>query len=82
MYPGPGEWASGGRTGSAPRRGNTATAQPADQPGESLTARRFLLNLHLAHGYPSSPGVRSAWAVFVDFMAFTLVFWGFSGLLM
>jgi hypothetical protein len=59
-----------------------ATAQPADQASDPLTTRRFLLRLHLAHGYPSSPNVRWAWAVFVDAMAFTMVFWGLSGLLM
>jgi hypothetical protein len=58
------------------------SALPAGQASDALTTRRFLLEMHLAHGYPGSPGVRWAWAVFVDAMAFTMVFWALSGLLM
>jgi hypothetical protein len=59
-----------------------ATARSLDEVSQPLTTRRFLLELHLTHGYPSSMGIRGVWAVCVDLMAFTLIFWGFSGLLM
>jgi hypothetical protein len=49
---------------------------------EGMSARRFLTELHLAHGYPSSVGTRWLWAVVVDVMAAVLVFWGVSGLFM
>jgi hypothetical protein len=62
----------------------TVTGSPADGPKEptEISIRRFLLRLHTAHGYPSLGGVRWWWAVIVDAMAFVMVFWGLSGLLM
>lgn len=51
-------------------------------PPEELSTRRFLTRLHLTHGFPSSPNARWFWAVIVDAMAFVMVFWGVSGLLM
>lgn len=42
----------------------------------------FIRRLHLAHGYPSTPQVRLAWAIFVDVMAGAMLFWCLSGLLM
>ena len=53
-----------------------------DDPAEPLSARRFLTRLHLAHGYPGETNVKWAWAVIVDAMAFVMVFWGLSGILM
>ena len=47
-----------------------------------LTTRRFLLRLHLIHGYPSEFGQRWIWAFIVDCMAFLMVFWGISGIIM
>jgi hypothetical protein len=47
-----------------------------------LTWRRFLLRLHLAHGYPGEINGRWFWALAVDAMAFTMCFWGLSGLVM
>ncbi|MEM8733722.1 MAG: hypothetical protein AAGG44_05855 [Planctomycetota bacterium] len=44
--------------------------------------RRFLLRLHVAHGYPADGGVRWVWAIIVDVMAAVLVFWGVSGIVM
>lgn len=58
------------------------SGKSGDEAGEPLSARRFLTRLHLAHGYPSETGVRWAWAVVVDAMAFVMVFWGLSGILM
>jgi hypothetical protein len=58
------------------------SVRPADDPASQLSSRRFLTGLHLAFGYPSSPGVRWAWAVIVDVMAAAMVVWGCSGLMM
>lgn len=44
--------------------------------------RRFLLRLHTAHTYPNEGGARWYWAVIVDVMAFVMVFWGVSGIVM
>lgn len=62
----------------------TLTGVPAgsEPPAPDLSARRFLLRLHLNHGYPGAFNVKWAWAVVVDAMAFALVFWGVSGLFM
>ncbi|WP_165073122.1 PepSY domain-containing protein [Paludisphaera rhizosphaerae] len=53
---------------------------PASQA--ELTTRRFLLRLHTIHGYPSEFGQRWIWALIVDCMAFLMVFWGLSGIIM
>jgi len=50
--------------------------------GPTLSTRRFLTGLHLACRYPSQLDARWFWAVIVDAMAATMVFWGMSGLLM
>lgn len=50
--------------------------------GSDFSWRRFLLRLHTAHTYPSEGGVRWYWAVVVDLMAFVMVFWGVSGIVM
>jgi hypothetical protein len=47
-----------------------------------LSWRRFLLRLHTAHGYPGETNSRWFWAIIVDVMAFTMCFWGLSGLVM
>lgn len=61
----------------------TVTGRPADAAtaGE-LSARRFLLGLHVAHGYPSTFNARWVWAVIVDVMSVIMVFWGVSGIVM
>jgi hypothetical protein len=61
----------------------SVTGKPAaaERPAQ-LSWRRFLLRLHLAHGYPSEPGSKFGWAVVVDLMAATMCFWGLSGLVM
>ena len=59
------------------------TGTPDDaKPAVELSWRRFLLRLHLAHGYPGEVNARWGWALIVDAMAFTMCFWGISGLLM
>lgn len=59
--------------------GRPADAVPASEP---LSARRYLLRLHTAHGYPPAGGPRWWWAVVVDATAAVMVFWGLSGLVM
>lgn len=59
------------------------TGKPADaeeKPEPSL--RRFLTQLHKAHGYPGEANARWFWAVVVDVMAGVMVFWGLTGLIM
>jgi hypothetical protein len=65
-----------------PMTGSVSGTPSNAKPENELGWRRFLLRLHTAHGYPSETGSRWFWAVIVDLMAFTMCFWGFSGLLM
>jgi hypothetical protein len=59
------------------------SGSPADaKPEAELGWRRFLLRLHTAHGYPGETNSRWFWALIVDAMAFTMCFWGLSGLVM
>lgn len=66
---------------------NPMTGSVAGKPAEwdekpELSARRFLLRLHTAHGYPGETNARWYWAVVVDAMAFVMCFWGVTGLIM
>jgi hypothetical protein len=47
-----------------------------------LTWRGFLTQLHLSHGYATQGGARRLWAIGVDAMFVSMVFWGLSGLCM
>jgi hypothetical protein len=58
------------------------TGQTMETHAEALSIRRFLTGLHLARGYPTRRDVRWLWAVSVDAMFATMVFWGISGLFM
>lgn len=60
----------------------SVSGKPADSSSEPLAARRFLLRLHTTHGYPGEINGRWFWALIVDGMAFTMCFWGLSGLVM
>ncbi|MEZ6143163.1 MAG: hypothetical protein R3B84_21575 [Zavarzinella sp.] len=51
-------------------------------PKTEISWRRFVLRLHTTHGYPGEVNQNWFWALLVDAMAFTMCFWGFSGLLM
>ena len=53
----------------------------ANRPSD-LSTRRFLTQLHLTHGYPSQPGIKWLWAIVVDCMFVSMIFWGISGLFM
>lgn len=51
--------------------------------GTAMSFRRFLLRLHMAHGYPpDESNMRWVWAIMVDAMSFIMVFWGISGIVM
>jgi hypothetical protein len=58
----------------------TAKMQSPEKP--ELSLRRYLTQLHKAHGYPGEVNARWSWAIVVDAMAFVLCFWGLSGLVM
>jgi hypothetical protein len=47
-----------------------------------MSARTFLLRLHLSRGYPGEVTTKWFWAVGVDAIALILCFWGVSGLFM
>ncbi|MCH2183487.1 MAG: hypothetical protein MK108_15925 [Mariniblastus sp.] len=51
--------------------------QPRDLP-----LRSYLLRLHMAHGYPVQKNHRWFWAIAVDMMFASMVFWGLSGVVM
>ncbi len=51
------------------------------QPRE-LSLRSYLLRLHTAHGYPVQQNSRWFWAIAVDLMFASMVFWGLSGVFM
>ncbi|MBX9579122.1 MAG: PepSY domain-containing protein [Gemmataceae bacterium] len=66
-----------------PLNGAVAGKPDGEPAGEGLSARSFLLRLHTAHGYPGEPSdARWVWALVVDAMAFVMVFWAVSGLVM
>lgn len=74
-----------GRTWTASYNALTGgvTGTPADtKPESELSVRRFLTRLHLAHGYPGEANGKWFWALVVDAMAFTMCFWGLSGIVM
>ncbi len=54
---------------------------PVENP-HTITTRRFLTQLHMSHGYSGTGGIRWIWALGVDLMFASMVFWGFSGLFM
>ena len=58
------------------------SAWPEEEAGGRLSTRRFLTGLHLAYTYPSRLDSRWFWALAVDAMFVSMVFWGCSGLLM
>ena len=66
-----------------PMKGTITGEELTEDESEEISVRRFLLRLHLSHGYPDDPSeTQWFWAVIVDVMAFTMCFWGLSGLLM
>lgn len=59
----------------------TVTGRLLDVPGE-ISPRRFLTRMHLGHTYPASINARWFWAIAVDVMFVSMIFWGISGVLM
>ena len=47
-----------------------------------LPLRSFLLRMHTAHGYSATVAARWFWAIAVDAMFVSMVFWGLSGVFM
>ncbi|MEM7454631.1 MAG: PepSY domain-containing protein [Planctomycetota bacterium] len=47
-----------------------------------MSVRSYLLRLHMAHGYPVQKNSRWFWAIAVDLMFASMVFWGLSGVIM
>lgn len=47
-----------------------------------MSARSFLLRLHMAHGYGIQTNSRWFWAIAVDLMFASMCFWGLSGVVM
>jgi len=58
------------------------SGRPVEEQAKRLSSRLFLTRMHLAYTYPSKVDARWFWAVAVDAMFVSMVFWGFSGLLM
>jgi hypothetical protein len=75
---------AGGRTWrvSYNLQSGAVSVRPDDTDGDALTTRSFLTRLHLARTYPSRRDARWFWAMAVDLMSATMVFWGASGVLM
>lgn len=53
-----------------------------EQDSGSISFVRFVKRLHLSHGYSESSMAAWSWALLVDLMAFAMVLWAFSGLIM
>lgn len=58
------------------------TGKPTETTVRPVSWRQYLLRLHVAHGYPGSVGPKWYWAIIVDVVAATLIFWCASGLWM
>jgi len=59
-----------------------ATGRPAASASPAPAFYRYLILLHVAHGFPSKVNARWVWAVFVDLMFLAMAGWGATGLLM
>lgn len=70
------------QTSYNPMTGNVIGTANTPQPASDVSWRRYLLRLHTAHGYPGDVNQRWFWAIIVDAMAFTMCFWGITGLIM
>ena len=63
-------------------RDGSLEVTPTNEPAPARSIRSFLLRLHKAHTYPSGYGIRFWWALLVDIMAFAMVAWAVTGILM
>ncbi|MBA4032422.1 MAG: hypothetical protein C0478_16250 [Planctomyces sp.] len=76
---------SGGERWNAaynPLSGGVGGIPEGAEPKTEMGWRRFLTQLHLAHVYPYDLNARWFWSLIVDAMAFTMIFWSLSGLVM
>jgi hypothetical protein len=62
--------------------GNLTGERVRESDAPTMPFRQFLLRLHLTHHYPSEFGIRWVYAVVVDVMSLTMLFWGVSGVIM
>jgi len=62
--------------------GNGAVALVADAARPEMDTKSFMQRLHLSRGYAPHWNVEWLWALIVDAMFLSMVFWGVSGLLM
>ncbi|WP_315855439.1 PepSY domain-containing protein [Rubinisphaera sp. JC750] len=62
--------------------GNGAITPVADEVRPEMDAKTFMQRLHLSRGYAPHWNVEWLWALIVDAMFLSMVFWGLSGLLM
>ncbi|MEM7475984.1 MAG: hypothetical protein AAF483_13405 [Planctomycetota bacterium] len=53
-----------------------------EAPRSEMSAKSFSQRLHLSRGYAPSAGTRTWWAISVDAMFLSMVFWGISGIFM
>lgn len=58
------------------------TALAEEAPRTEMSAKSFSQRLHLSRGYAPSMGTRTWWAISVDAMFISMVFWGCSGIFM
>lgn len=60
----------------------SVSASYLDAKSGPIMTKSFLQRLHLSRGYAPHLGVRTWWAIAVDAMFVSMVFWGLSGVLM
>ena len=60
----------------------SVAARSHDAPKNSLQTKSFLQRLHLSRGYTPNMNTRTWWAISVDAMFLSMVFWGVSGIVM
>jgi hypothetical protein len=73
-----------GRTWRMSYNGQTGivSGKPAEVTNVPPSFRRYLILLHVAHGFPSKIGTRWVWAILVDMMFASMVGWGITGIMM
>ncbi|MEM7785495.1 MAG: hypothetical protein AAF623_19265, partial [Planctomycetota bacterium] len=60
----------------------SGSVRPFRQNSDGMTAKRFLQRLHLSRGYSPNMDTKTFWAISVDAMFLSMVFWGTSGIIM
>lgn len=62
--------------------GNGSLSTTPENAKSTMTAKSFMQRLHLSRGYSPHPNIDSVWAILVDAMFLSMVFWGLSGILL